>query len=558
MSRALPLKTARNLLIALAALILSASIVGCIGGSASSDDNAINPASTGNPPAGSCRLILNGQESSISESQLFEKNGQLMIVARPILEELGAQVYWDPLYRTLLAAYQEHNVSFYGYSGYYTYDSIENVNEAQAEIVEGELAVPAELCFGALGGHISWDRSGKTLSIDMPPEPDTSHLQAMASSGVEVQTVLHDSAAIADILSAHCQAGVLPAMGGAIVMDDGTIYLAVSGVRKVDDPTPAASGDLWHMGSCTKAMTATMIAYLIEKGDLRWDLTMAEAFPQYASIMDSEHGAINIHQLLTHTAGFPRDADWSQFERDFTPGLDAASSRLLQVRQAATIYLEYPPGQGYLYSNLDYVVAASMAEQAQNARWEDLMTELVFKPLGISDMSYAGTGTPGQVDQPWPHDTYRQATAYNGSFGDPYAMFAGPCGYAHLSLESWGKFVIDQMRGLQGKPALLQTASYQQLVTPGAANPAYAHGWEILAPASDGSPCYGHSGSNSLNTCAVRMYPGRGYAVLVTTNAGDTFGVAPDMYPPVHDILQDAALELISLAESGQVQRANH
>lgn len=540
-----------GLTVMLMALMLAISTCGCTLGSGSAS-NPTGQGSTSAIPANECWVVLNGQESSVPESQLFEKNGHIMIVARPFLEELGAQVYWDPIYRELKAVYREHTVSFYGYSGYYTYDTIENVSAANSEIVDGELAVPADLCFGALGAAVNWDPAGRSLSIAVPPEPNAIAIQSMARQGVEVQTELHESQAIRDILATYCQSGVLPAMGGAIVHDDGRIFLAASGVRKMDDPTPATSSDLWHMGSCTKAMTATMIAYLVEQGDLRWDLTMAEAFPQFAAEMDAEHAAINIDMLLTHTSGLPRDPDWSQFERDYPPGLDAASSRLLQARQSGSIYLEYPPGQGYLYSNLDYITAASMAEQAEGVRWEDLMKTLVFSPLGIEEVSYQGTGTPGQVDQPWPHDTDRQPATSNGPFGDPYAMFAAPCGYAHLSLESWGMFVIDQMRGLQGKPALLRPESYQKIVTPSSANPQYAHGWEVLAAASDGSPGYGHSGSNTLNTCVIRMYPGRGYAVLVTANAGDLFGVAPVNYPPVYDTCDQAARDLIKLAESGR------
>ena len=87
-----------------------------------------------------------------------------------------------------------------------------------------------------------------------------------------------------------------------------------------------------------------------------------------------------------------------------------------------------------------------MAEQAKGAKWEDLMSELVFRPLGIEEVSYAGTGTLGQIDQPWPHDMDRQPVTNNGPFGDIYAMFVAPCGCAHLSLESWGQFIIDHRR----------------------------------------------------------------------------------------------------------------
>ncbi len=532
--------------IAMLFMLIISPLAGCtIGNNASSN----SPRSSATAPANSCKLVLNGQESTIPASQLYEKNGRLMMAARPAMESLGVQTCWDSVYKILYVVYQEHNASFYANSNYYTYDTIENVMDVSSEMVDGELVVPVDICFGALGADIDWDKANQTLSISLPPEPDTSALAGIARDDVAIKTQVSESPAIKSVLDAQCQAGVLPAMGGAIVWDDGRIELAVSGHRKIDDDTPVSSGDMWHMGSCTKAMTATMIAYLIEKGDLRWNLNMDEAFPQYRQYMDAEHATIDIDMLLSHTAGFPRDVDSSQFERDFTLGLDAASCRQLAARQAADVYLEYPPGQGYTYSNFGYIVAAAMAEQARKSKWEDLMTELVFKPLGIDEVSYAGTGTPGKIDQPWPHDMERQAARSNGPFGDPYAMFAGPCGYVHLSLESWGKFVIDQMRGIQGKPALLKPQSYHMLVNPSTANPEYAHGW-MLQNGTDGEPVYGHSGSNGLNTCVVKMYPARGYAVLVTTNLGDFLYRTPENYPPVYNTCEETVSQIVNLAKS--------
>jgi len=40
--------------------------------------------------------------------------------------------------------------------------------------------------------------------------------------------------------------------------------------------------DKIHLGSCTKAMTATLVGQLIEKKRLRLDTKMREAFPKLA------------------------------------------------------------------------------------------------------------------------------------------------------------------------------------------------------------------------------------------------------------------------------------
>src|SRR5690348_1590914 len=51
------------------------------------------------------------------------------------------------------------------------------------------------------------------------------------------------------------------------------------GVRALGDPTPATTEDRWHIGSDTKAFTATLVARMVEAGELRFEETLAEALP---------------------------------------------------------------------------------------------------------------------------------------------------------------------------------------------------------------------------------------------------------------------------------------
>src|SRR5436309_15128604 len=70
----------------------------------------------------------------------------------------------------------------------------------------------------------------------------------------------------------------LPALGGAIVLESGETVVGVEGVRKSGTNVAATAADEWHLGSDTKAMTATMIAHLVEHGPLRWNSSIGEVF----------------------------------------------------------------------------------------------------------------------------------------------------------------------------------------------------------------------------------------------------------------------------------------
>src|SRR5262245_60795524 len=63
----------------------------------------------------------------------------------------------------------------------------------------------------------------------------------------------------------------LPALGAALITSKGLELSGVTGVRKADADVAATIDDQWHLGSDTKAMTAVIIATLVERGKLTWE-----------------------------------------------------------------------------------------------------------------------------------------------------------------------------------------------------------------------------------------------------------------------------------------------
>ena len=61
----------------------------------------------------------------------------------------------------------------------------------------------------------------------------------------------------------------IPAMAAMTIYGDKIVDSAVAGVRVRGTDEKATLDDLWHLGSCTKSMTATIAGRLIEKGKLK-------------------------------------------------------------------------------------------------------------------------------------------------------------------------------------------------------------------------------------------------------------------------------------------------
>src|SRR5262249_14119213 len=94
-----------------------------------------------------------------------------------------------------------------------------------------------------------------------------------------------DKADLRALLEKVRETHAVPALGAAVVSKSGVVQLAVVGVRKRGEKQIATESALFHLGSCTKPMTATLIAALIQKKQLSYDRTLAQAFPELSEKM---------------------------------------------------------------------------------------------------------------------------------------------------------------------------------------------------------------------------------------------------------------------------------
>src|SRR5262245_37293836 len=72
----------------------------------------------------------------------------------------------------------------------------------------------------------------------------------------------------------------LPALAAVIEINGRIEAEAVVGVRALGHRERATLADRWHLGSCTKAFTSTVVARLVERNLMSFDDTLDRAFPQ--------------------------------------------------------------------------------------------------------------------------------------------------------------------------------------------------------------------------------------------------------------------------------------
>jgi CubicO group peptidase (beta-lactamase class C family) len=313
----------------------------------------------------------------------------------------------------------------------------------------------------------------------------------------------------------------MPAMGAAIVtLEDGITAIAVAGTRRATGGAAVSTGDLWHLGSNTKAVTSLLAAVAVSQKRIQWTTTVAQAFPELTSIR-AEHRDVTLRDLLSHQSGFPRDAS----PLAFGSGTTAPAQRALAVTWAVQQPPIVPRGS-FSYSNLGYVVAAAMLERAFGTSYEAAMATHVHAPLGMADAGLGPQAAAGSTTQPVAHvwdpkgswvalEAFDNPPVYNSS------------GRAHMSLTSWGRLVREVLR-VEAGASTVAHADIARQTTVGAvtvnSTTTYGMGWLISTRSwANGKVLY-HDGSNGANHSLTFVAPMRNVAFLATTNGYDPAG----------------------------------
>lgn len=311
----------------------------------------------------------------------------------------------------------------------------------------------------------------------------------------------------------------VPGIVAAVVTSDGLKASGADGKHSAGSSHRVTTIDRFHLGSCTKSMTATLCAMLVEQGKLSWNQTPAETWPALAEEFHPRFRDITLKQLLCHRSGLPDD---HAPDLRIWPKVMALSGDLVEQRKSfVELYLSRPPasepGSAYAYSNTAFVVAGAMAEAATGESYESLMGRMLFEPLG---MASAGFGPP-EGDQPTGHDAMLglYVPVKPGRTADNPAVIA-PAGTVHCSIEDWAKYAQLHLSASRGDCRLLTASSFKELHSDPYQHD-YAFGWAMTSEDWAGGPMFMHDGSNGRWYALVLIAPKRDIAFLVATNAAD-------------------------------------
>jgi CubicO group peptidase (beta-lactamase class C family) len=315
----------------------------------------------------------------------------------------------------------------------------------------------------------------------------------------------------------------VPAVGLARIGASGVESLGCLGERKAKSSVAVTENDLWHIGSCAKSMTATVMARLVERGLLEWDAPIAPLYAARGIEVHPDFAALTLRHLLTHTSGMPADPTPSELEQSYYATTSPRLQRAALAESALMAGPELAPGEPSGYSNLAFTTAGALAEAVTGLAWEEVVRRELFAPLKLASAGFGppGKGLADELAQPWGHEaSFRGFSACRPDDMADNPPLIAPAGTIHMSLPDFARYVAVHVSSGATAPSYLSAETVDFLHAPFTGEDG-AFGWFLLQPEENGIglPILWHDGSNKLWYAAMFMVPDERRALAFVCNA---------------------------------------
>lgn len=176
------------------------------------------------------------------------------------------------------------------------------------------------------------------------------------------------------------------AMRGDVLHRSLNAYTADGGMLEFRDPGDGtisqsfgagSAADEDRVGSISKTFVATALLKLVAQGKVG----LADTLEHWLPGLVPDGSGITVQMLLNHSSGLYNYTD----AQPFTAANQQDSYPPEQLVAAAVGHAPYfPPGQGYRYSNTNYVLLALIIEKAAGLYYGDVIKRDIIEPLGLT------------------------------------------------------------------------------------------------------------------------------------------------------------------------------
>jgi len=172
------------------------------------------------------------------------------------------------------------------------------------------------------------------------------------------------SAGLDDFIRRYMREMGAPGLTLALANRGGTVRAASFGLAGIESGTPVTPDHLFQIGSISKSFAALTLLQLREEGKVDLDRPILHYLPWLP--LETNHGPVTVHHLLTHTSGLPNTL--SLFLSD-------PAARHVQA---------FKPGSNFDYCNLGFEILGHLIAAADARPWPESIARRIFTPLGMT------------------------------------------------------------------------------------------------------------------------------------------------------------------------------
>lgn len=238
--------------------------------------------------------------------------------------------------------------------------------------------------------------------------------QKMISHNLDQQQSLIDSI--------RTTAGV-PGLAIGVIHNHTITYERYHGHRDAQLMLPVDRDTMFYVASLTKAMTATAMGILVDKGLLQWTTPAHDILPEMSRETELYTAKLSVLDILSHRTG----KAWGD-----ALYLESNNRILLPKEQSIPIF-DYltqvePVRSKYMYNNHAYNIAGLVIEKISGMNWDEFVTKNIFEPLG---MTRTFTSHPDDTNVAMPYNILTNR--------DPWPLL--PCNASNKTLMFAGQSV---------------------------------------------------------------------------------------------------------------------
>lgn len=168
--------------------------------------------------------------------------------------------------------------------------------------------------------------------------------------------------------------------------------VAAFGSADLEAKTPMRPNAVFKIASLTKQFTAAAVLTLVEDGLVDLDRPVAAYLPDKAFL-----GDITTRQLLIQTSGL---ADYAQvMDESRAKAVSHSPAQMAELIATLKPLQSFAPGQGWAYSNSNYVILGLLIEKLSGQTFEAFVESRILHRAGMtaSAVDHADEIVPGRV-----------------------------------------------------------------------------------------------------------------------------------------------------------------